>query len=152
MMNTRSRSAPRPVTVAQMVGVLAFALALFFVVAFVTKARDAYQLRAWRAELQADVSDLLREQAELELEIERRQSPDWVASVLRDAGMVKQGETAVIPEWRTPVPAVPAAIAPAAAESVATPIPSPTETPPAEQSAPMGYWHSWEQLIFGFDE
>ena len=38
----------RPITTAQIIGILAATLALFFMVAFATKSVDAFRLRAWR--------------------------------------------------------------------------------------------------------
>ncbi|MGI5917267.1 MAG: hypothetical protein ACOX9A_12570, partial [Anaerolineae bacterium] len=56
----------RNVSAAQIVGVMTFTLALFFMVAFATKSVESYQLRAWRDRLESDIAEMEREKQNLE--------------------------------------------------------------------------------------
>ncbi|MBC7237331.1 MAG: hypothetical protein H5T69_15930, partial [Chloroflexi bacterium] len=93
-----TRDASRAITSAQLVGILAFTLALFFVVAFATKTADAYRLRNWRDQLRQEIADMERQRAALQAEIERRQSMAWVDQVLRSSGYLPEGVVRVIVE------------------------------------------------------
>ena len=88
--------ASRAIGVGQVAGIVAFTLALFFVIAFATKSVEAYRLRSWRDRLQGEIDEMHRRRQELEEEITRRQSMSWVDEALRDAGWVAEGVVAVI--------------------------------------------------------
>lgn len=138
------RGPMRPVSTTQIVAVLSCTLALFFMVAFVTKSVDAYRLRNWRDRLQAEIDDMLRQRQELEQELERRQGRAWAEEVLRDAGQVPPGGVRILPVPVTPQAVVGAPVQP---------------TPPAAGSgAGAGralfdnpQWRAWRLLIWGFD-
>jgi len=85
----------RPITVAQVVGVLALAVIIFFIIAFASKAVTTYRLRAWRDDLQAEIAAMELEKQNLLLEIKRRESMAWVDEALKEAGQVPPGVLAV---------------------------------------------------------
>ena len=134
---------PKPVTTAQIVGVLCSTLALFFIVAFASKSLDAYRLRKWRDSLTADIADMVREREELREEARRRQSVAWAEEVLRDAGQVSDDQVSVVAATFTPHP-------------VASPMVRATPTvapgPAHEEALFQGeHWRAWQRLIWGFD-
>ena len=140
----------RPVSAAQIMGVVTFTLALFFLVAFVTKTVEAYRLRNWRSELQSEIAAMERHKQDLQAEIERRQSLAWLDSQLSDAGYVPNGVVAVVP---VPVTSV--------AGAVATPIPEADAAATGGDAANAvsgahffdnANWRSWWRLIWGFDD
>jgi hypothetical protein len=137
------RGPVRPVTTTQAVGILASTLALFFLVAFVTKAVDAYRLRNWRSRLEVEIAQMTNERQELEQELQRRQSAAWIDEVLRDAGQVPEGGVSVIavtvvpsPGLATPTPSAGVVVAPRTSER-----PTMFDNP---------QWRAWLQLL-GFD-
>ena len=85
----------RPITITQIVGVMALALIVFLIIAFAGKAVSTYRLRAWRNELQSELAAMDLERQNLLLEIERRQSLAWIDEALKETGQVPQGVTAV---------------------------------------------------------
>ncbi|MGI6368059.1 MAG: hypothetical protein ACOX2L_06800 [Anaerolineae bacterium] len=85
----------RPITLAQVVGILALALIVYFIIAFAGKAVSTYRLRAWRDELQAQIAVMELERQNLLLEIERRQSAAWLDEALKETGQVPSGVLAV---------------------------------------------------------
>ena len=134
------------VTTAQIIGVLVFALALFFMVAFATKVVEAYRLRNWRDQLKREIAQMELQKKELQAEIRRRQSEAWVDKVLRDAGWVPEGAERVVVVQVTPA---------------ATPQPAPTPrqrmlaVPSVAEELTFfhnPHWRAWQRLIFGFDE
>ncbi|MEA3408572.1 MAG: hypothetical protein U9R48_10945 [Chloroflexota bacterium] len=136
----------RGVTTAQIVGVVVFTLALFFVVAFTTKVVEAYRLRNWRDQLEREITQMERQKEALQAEIRRRQSEAWVDKVLRDAGWVPDGAERVVVMQVTPASSPPLTPAPGkhvlSAPSVAGELPL-FHNP---------HWRAWQRLIFGFDE
>lgn len=126
------------ITPRRIVGALAVGLTLFFVVAFGTKALDAYRLRAWRDRLQGEIAALERERDGLKEELRRRQSMAWVDEQLREAGLVPPGVVSVVAVHAGPdLEATPAAPSrePAAAE--------PTRTALFDNP----HWDAWWRLI-----
>jgi hypothetical protein len=138
---------PYRITITQIAAVVGSTLALLFVVAFVTRAMDAYRLRAWRDRLRVEIEDLQREREALYAELERRQTYAWVDEQLRDMGMVPEGVVSVIavPAGPEPDPGAPVGEDPAA-----------RPTPPAQEAGEGGWfrnahWEAWQRLIWGFD-
>jgi hypothetical protein len=141
-----ARTPTRPVTAAQVMGVVTFTLALFFLVAFITKTAEAYRLRNWQAELRAEIAAMERQKQDLQAEIERRQSLAWVDGVLGEAGYLPEGVVAVIP--------VPASGGTAAAGATPAPTAAAGQAEPAEQAGGAfdnPNWRGWGRLIWGFD-
>ena len=135
---------PKPISTAQMMGILVFTLALFFLVAFATKSVEAYRLRNWLARLQRERAALERQREELVLELQRRQSMAWVDETLRQAGLVPTDVIRVIvltatPQLAsTPAPAIQAT-------------PTPTQPPLPEQKRLFNNptWQAWQHLLWG---
>ncbi len=138
---TNSRGPIRPITTAQIVGILAATLALFFMVAFATKSVDAFRLRAWRDQMQDEIDAMQREREELVEETRRRNALAWAEEVLRDAGQVGPGMVSVIAVTATPGPT-------AEPTPEATPVPVETVAP---RTAPFDnpHWDAWWRLIAG---
>lgn len=135
--------ASRAIGVGQVAGIVAFTLALFFVIAFATKSVEAYRLRGWRDRVQGEIDEMHRRRQELEEEITRRQSMSWVDEALRDAGWVAEGVVAVIAIPVTPV----AGLEPAEVlEGGAAPVPA------GGEFFRNRYWEAWRRLIWGFDD
>ncbi len=121
-------------------------LALWFVVAFTTKAVDAYRLRTWRDQLQGEIVAMERERDELRLELARRQTWAWVDERLRDAGMVPEGVVSVI---AVPISeATPASAEAAPAEGALSAAGDGSTGGSAFDNA---NWEAWQRLIWGFD-
>ncbi|NLT74459.1 MAG: hypothetical protein GXX94_09760 [Chloroflexi bacterium] len=85
----------RPVTVSQVVGVLALAIIVFFIVAFAGKAIRTYRLRAWRDDLLSEIASMEQERQDLVLEIGRRESAAWIDEALKETGRVPPGVLSV---------------------------------------------------------
>lgn len=138
---TNPRGPIRPITTAQIIGILAATLALFFMVAFATKSVDAFRLRAWRDQLEGEIEAMQREREELVEEVHRRNSVAWAEEVLRDAGQVGPGMVSVIAVTATPGPT---------AEPTPEATPAPVETVVA-RNAPFdnAHWDAWWRLIVG---
>ena len=132
----------RPMATAQVIAVLVFALALFFLIAFATKSVEAYRLRNWRNRLQAEITRLERQREEMEEELRRRGSPAWIDEALRETGRVPEGVVSVlvVPES---APAQPTAFAEPTEETAQEPTSSLFDNP---------NWRAWGRLIWGFDE
>jgi hypothetical protein len=131
----------RPITVEQVVGILAATLALFFMVAFLTKSLDAYRLRSWRDRLKVEIAGMGQQREELQEELRRRNSTAWVEEALRDAGQVSDRVVSVMAATSLPV-----------AEPKLSPQVVPTVTPvPALGTSPFDnlYWRAWQELIWG---
>ena len=133
----------RPVSIQQIVAILASTLALFFMVAFATKSVEAYRLRAWETSLEEDIAEMRRVKQELEAEIERRNSQAWAAQVLRDGGMLPEDVVSVVVQVATPVPA--------AEEPALEVLVVPTPPPVGDTLFDNAHWYAWERLIRGFD-
>jgi hypothetical protein len=133
----------RPVSTAQVVGILTSTLALFFMVAFATKSVDAYRLRNWRDRLRTEIADLTDTRIELEEEVRRRQSVGWVEEALRDAGQLSDRTVGVVAVAATP-PAVAVAAAPATGRA-------PASVPAPDAFFANAPWRAWWRLIRGFD-
>lgn len=136
---TNPRGPIRPITTAQIIGILAATLALFFMVAFATKSVDAFRLRAWRDQLEGEIEAMQREREELAEEVRRRNSVAWAEEVLRDAGQVGPGMVSVIAVTATPGPT-------SEPTPVATPVPVETVVP---RNVPFdnANWDAWWRLI-----
>ena len=137
------RSASRAISVAQVAGIVAFTLALFFVIAFATKSVEAYRLRSWRDRLHGEIAEMHRQRQELEEEVTRRQSMAWVDEALRDAGWVAKGVVAVMA-----IPASPVAGGEPAATSE-RPVAPPARV---DEFFDNRNWEAWRRLIWGFDD
>ncbi|NLD43404.1 MAG: hypothetical protein GX657_07915 [Chloroflexi bacterium] len=129
----------------QLAVVVGATLALWFVIAFTSKAIDAYRLRSWRDRLAVEMQQMERERDALRAELERRQTYGWVDERLRDAGLVPDGVVGVIA----------VAVAPAPTVAAPTGVEGPAE-PPARETASGGLfdnanWEAWQRLIWGFD-
>ncbi len=140
---------PRPVTRAQILGVLVTTLALFFVVAFATKSLEAYRLSIWRDQLQSEIQGMVRQRDELSEELRRRQSQAYMEETLREAGQVAGGNVSVVVVRVTPGP-----IATPAPQDI--PASAPTAALPVVPTSSQGlfrnpYWEAWMRLIRGFD-
>ncbi|HHX43068.1 MAG TPA: hypothetical protein GX714_03650 [Chloroflexi bacterium] len=138
---TNPRGPMRSITTAQIIGIVAATLALFFMVAFATKSVDAIRLRTWRDQLEGEIEAMRREHEELVEEARRRNSVAWAEEVLRDAGQVRSGMVSVIAVTATPGPT-------AAPTPEATPIPEETVVP---HRAPFDNpnWDAWWRLFTG---
>jgi hypothetical protein len=137
----------RPVSAAQIAGIMTFTLALFFMVAFATNSVDAYRLRAWRDRLGDEIAEMERERLDLEQEVRRRQSPAWIDQVLRDSGWVPPDVVSVI--------AIPVqGSAPAVGGDAATSTDEPARAVAPALSGDVfdnENWRAWQGLIWGFD-
>ena len=133
----------RPVSTAQIAGVLSSTLALFFMVAFVGKSLDAYRLSKWRDSLKVEIAGMVRQRDELEEEIRRRRSVGWAEEVLRDGGQVSDDLVRVIAATFTPNPVASPTVR---ASPTITPVPVADHT--LFQSE---HWRAWQRLIWGFD-
>ncbi|MHB0859253.1 MAG: hypothetical protein ACYC5M_17015 [Anaerolineae bacterium] len=137
----------KPVSTAQIIGILASTLALFFLVAFATKAFDAYRLRNWRDRLKVEIVAMERQRLELEAEKKRRQPDEYAEQVLRDAGRVPEGGVLVMVAQR-PAAAV-GEVGASATEA------KPVEASPSQSDEGAlfrnAHWNAWKQLIWGFD-
>jgi hypothetical protein len=78
----------RPITLTQVVGVVALAVIVFFIVAFASKAISTYRLRAWRDDLRTEIASMELERQGLVLEIRRRGTTAWVDEALKETGLV----------------------------------------------------------------
>jgi hypothetical protein len=132
----------KTVTWTQLIAIVAGTMALFFLVAFVTKAVEAYQLRSWRNHLQGEISAMTEQRDVLWAEWQRRQSSAWIKQVLRDAGQVAAGEVRVFAVPASPSPALGPTAVPTAASAPAPTLGSPFNNP---------HWAAWQRLIWGFD-
>ncbi|MBN1400041.1 MAG: hypothetical protein JXA74_04345 [Anaerolineae bacterium] len=92
-----SRRTGWSLSAAQILGILAFTLALFFMFSFAGKSVEAYRLRNWRDELRRELAQMERERAELVNEIQYRQSAAWQDQALRDSGWLPPDEIRVVP-------------------------------------------------------
>jgi hypothetical protein len=129
----------------QIVGAIAAALGLLFVIAFGAKVLEAYRLRNWRQRLQTEVRQLEREQAEWQFEVQRRQSTAWVEEELGRIGLVRDDQVSVVAVAATPVTTATVSSQPVAAG----PIPS---TPVGDTTLfSNANWQAWRRLIGGFD-
>ncbi len=86
---------PRPITISQVVGVMALVVIVFFIGAFASAAIRTYRLRAWRDELRVEIAEMELDRKNLLLEIERRQSLAWIDEALKETGQVPPGVLAV---------------------------------------------------------
>ena len=134
----------RSITVAQVVGILASTLVLFFLIAFATKALDAHRLKSWRDRLQGEIAAMQQERQALEAELDRRRSTAWAEEALRDAGQVTERMVGVVAVTATPNPQ-----SGSAAPVLSTPTPS---SPPGAALFANPNWQAWRRLILGGPE
>jgi hypothetical protein len=78
----------RPITVTQVVGMLALVLIVFFIASFASKAVETYRLRAWLYDMEQEIASMERQYAALELEKQRRESEAWIDEALKEAGLM----------------------------------------------------------------
>ncbi len=136
-----SENETKPVTTTQVVAILIVTLLLFFVVALVSKSVDAYRLKSWRKQLTAEIEDMKLKRAELEEEVRRRKSKEWVEEALRDAGQVPARGIRVMVATSTPGPV-----------TKSTPVASDmTLAQGGNRLFANTHWASWWRLIMGFD-
>ena len=129
----------------QIVGGVAAALALLFVIAFGAKVLEAYRLRNWRQRLQAEVRRLEREQADWQYEVYRRQSTAWIEDELGRMGQIRDDQVSVVAVAATPVSA-----------STVSSEPAPAVFILSTAAMDSGWfrnanWRAWQRLIGGFD-
>lgn len=124
----------------RVVGIIAVTLVLCFVVSLVRKSMEAYELRQWIQQLEAEVAELEQERAELLIEIQRRESSTWMDQVLREAGRLPPGVSRVY-------------LVTTEAETATTlSTPTPTPQPPSEQPSSTGLfegenWEAWMKAL-----
>ena len=85
----------RPITLTQVVGVMALAVIVFFIAACASTAISTYRLRAWRDDLRTEISAMELERQGLILEIKRRGTMAWVDEALKETGQVPPGVISV---------------------------------------------------------
>jgi hypothetical protein len=85
----------RPITLTQVVGVMALAIIVFFIVAFASKAISTYRLRAWRDDLRTEIASMELDRQGLVLETMRRRTTAWVDEALKETGQVPPGVISV---------------------------------------------------------
>lgn len=145
---TEPRS-PRPITVTQVVSVLAAVLIILFIAAFADRAVESYRLGVWLAEMDYEIAALERTREALELERERRMSDAWIDQALREAGrfppdvLVVRVVTPALaaPALHTPTPPAPEAV------TEFTPL-----QPQGQATGPLfgnPNWEAWMELLFG---
>ena len=127
------------------VGTVAAALGLLFIIAFGAKVLEAYRLRNWRQRLQVEVLQLEREQAEWQYDVQRRQSTAWVEEELGRIGMVCDDQVSVV-----------AVAVSSATISTVSSEPAPAELVLPKPAGDGGLfkntnWQAWRRLIGGFD-
>lgn len=123
----------------QILGILAFTLALFFMFSFAAKSVESYRLRTWRDELRQELADMERERDELWNELQHRQTDAWRDEALRRAGWLPRDVVGVIVV--TPV---------AVSQTPAPPAAQATEASPEEaRLLPGTYWQEWLDLLLG---
>lgn len=131
----------RPITVTQVVGMLALILIVFFIVSFASKAVETYRLRTWLHDMEQEIAFMEREYAALTLEKQRREADAWIDQALKEAGRVPPGVMMVRVE---------------APEAVPTPQPRevlPGLTPRLPEAGEIGplfdnpNWKAWMDLI-----
>jgi hypothetical protein len=136
---------PRALRPSHLMGLLAFCLALFFLIAYANKTVETFQLARWKAHLASEVEQMERQKEDLLKELARRDAPEWPDQLLREAGYVPAGVQRVI--------AVPAT--PARAAAVATPIPSEPSAPQSATGRTQWFhnpnWDAWKRLVMGAD-
>ena len=144
---------PRPLGTGQIMVVLSFTLALFFVVAFVTKSAEAYRLRRWSANLDQEIGEMKRAVGELQAEKQRRQTLAWADEALRGMGWVPEGVVRVVP-----IPVVGEPLPPPAPASLAREAAAGNEARPGPWGRAVAgalfdnpEWEAWKRLILGFD-
>ncbi|MBC7265307.1 MAG: septum formation initiator family protein [Chloroflexi bacterium] len=126
-------------SLAQLLSVLACTLVIFFVISFVGKAIEAYQLQRQVSLLEAQVKALEKEGAALEDQLEYVRSDAYVEKVVREQlKWSRPGETVFLPLPRL------------ANRTQASPLPT-TPAGPALVTTPQwqSHWPEWWALLFG---
>lgn len=146
---TEPRS-PRPITVTQVVSVLAAVLIILFIAAFADRAVESYRLGVWLSEMDGEIAALERTREALELEKERRQTGAWVDQALKEAGrfppdvLVVRVVTPALaaPAWPEPTPS---------AQEAASGFVSRQPHQGQETGRLFGNpnWEAWMELLFG---
>jgi hypothetical protein len=85
----------RPITVTQVVGLVALVLIVLFVGAFASKAVESYRLGMWLHDIEQEIAAMERQREVLQLELERRQSKAWIDQALKEAGRIPPDVLAV---------------------------------------------------------
>lgn len=130
-----------PISPKQALIVVLATLALYLLVAFASKSLDAYRLRERRDDLANEVATLEQQRADLQAELQRRQTTPWMEEALRDAGLLPEGVVGVVALTATPGPVVPTP----SAQPVTTPN-TPTQSYTLFSNS---NWQAWQQLIWG---
>jgi hypothetical protein len=143
----------KPITVTQVVGMLALVLIVFFVGAFASKAVETYRLRMWLSDMEQEIAAMERQRESLELELQRRESKAWIDQALKETGRV--------PPDVLVVRVMPSdAAAPAQAEAAALAPTRPAFSTPALDLAEDGLsgplfgnpnWKAWMALFLNRD-
>lgn len=126
-------------SLAQLLSVLACTLVVFFVISFVGKALEAYQLRRQVNLLEAQVKALENEEAALEDQLEYVRSDAYVEKVAREQlKWSRPGETIFLP-------------LPRLANTLQVVPPSAAPTSPASGTTPrwQSHWPEWWSLLSG---
>ncbi len=143
---------PKPITVTQVVGLLALILIVLFIGAFASKAIETYRLQNWLNEIEDEIASMERQREALQLEIERRQSKAWADQALKEAGRVPPDVLVVRLATAEPVEGA------APLSGPLTPTPRPGFYTPALSAPDQGRtgplfgnanWKAWMELIFG---
>jgi hypothetical protein len=129
----------------QIVGVITAALGLLFVIAFGAKVLEAYRLRNWSERLRVEVDLLVREQADWQSEVQRRQGTAWIEEELGRIGLVRDDQVRIVAKAVTPV-----------TTTTITSTPTTIQAIPTATAGDLGLfrnanWRAWRRLIGGFD-
>lgn len=132
----------KPFTSTQFFAILAFTMALFFIIAFAAKSIDAYRLWVWRDHLKSDIAEMGRQYEELGKEMERRNTLGWIDEAVRKTGRVPPDVIVVVASTYTPGPAL-------IATPQAIPSPAPSSGPRETALFDNPNWNAWQKLIWG---
>jgi cell division protein FtsB len=131
-----------PLPPTDIITVVIFTVAVFFLLAFGGKVLEAYRLQRHNALLRAEAAALQEEQKQLQARREYVQTPEYVEKTAREQfKWVKPGEKLVITTFRKP------------SEVGATPTPPASESSPTAAatmlSASAAHWSEWWRLLAG---
>lgn len=127
----------------RILAVASVGFAIIFLVSFVLSSLELYRFQNWRDELTQEIASLEREKIGLLIEIERRQSPEWIEQAAADSGLVPQKDRIV------------RAVSPPTTIDDSSPIeqvaPQPLPIGPMHKEQPFDNtnWRGWRTLILG---